>query len=324
LEIAILEPKKLSNKFPEPITVPKEVPEARKERYRALVGSATQGIWIRSFIALVSLVAALIYGSASLFMDALATSLDIASSLVLMLSFKLASRPPDMDHPFGHGRYEPLAGLQLGLFLVFLGGGMFFYNTTQLNQPETYTSLHRLLWVIPLVSTILLEFSYRTLIRTAQKTDSPALAADAMHYRVDSITSVFAMIALLLGSFSPRFSHLFDHIGAALISIFMMIVGLNAARKNMNQLTDKIPNQDYFDRIKKAALNTPGVKGTEKIRMQLFGPDAHVNIDIEVEPKLTVEVAHEISQKVRVEIQKEMPQVRDVIVHMEPYYPDDH
>jgi cation diffusion facilitator family transporter len=269
-------------------------------------------------------IAALVFGSASLFMDALSTSLDIVSSLGLLLGFKLAARPPDLDHPLGHGRYEPLAGLQIGLFLVFLGAGMFFYNTVEITQPDPYTAIHPLLWLIPGLSIVLLEIGYRSLINTSKKTHSPALAADAVHYRIDSITSFLAMVALLLGSYAPKFSQIFDHIGAALIAVFMMVIGFNAARKNMNQLLDRIPEKDYFDRIRAAAERAQGVKGTEKIRMQLYGPDAHVAIDVEVEPHLTVEAAHKISQNVRVEIQKELPQVRDVIVHMEPYYPNDH
>lgn len=313
------------SKFPEPVQPPEAIPLARANRYKCLMRSSLQGILIRFFIAIISLIFALIYDSAALFMDALSTGFDIISSLILMLSFWLASRPPDANHPFGHGRYEPLAGLQLGLFLAIFGFGMFFYNIFQINQVDAYNiAIHPQLWIIPFISIILLEISYRILMRSAKKENSPALAADAVHYRVDSITSFLALIALLFAGYSPRFSQLFDHAGAAFISIFMIIVGSNAARSNMHQLLDRIPTKEYFDRIKKAALKAQGALGTEKIGMQLSGPDAHINIDVEVDPGLSVEEAHEISQKVRYEIQKELPIARDVIVHIEPYYPNDH
>lgn len=303
---------------------PKEVLLARENRYKALVKGATRGILVRLLIASTELTFSLIYGSASLFMDALSTALDIATSFVLIVSFKLAAKPPDTHHPFGHGRLEPLAGLQLGLFLGFLGGWMFFYNFTEISHSDPGSTLHPQLFAIPLVSIFLLEMCYRSLMKTAKKEESPALAADALHYRIDSITSVFAAFALFLGGIFPELNHQFDHFGAVLISIFMVIVGCNAARSNLHQLLDRIPSKEYFERVKKAAKKTAGVLGTEKIRMQLFGPDAHVDIDIEVEPELSVEAAHAISQQVRVEIQKELPQVRDVMVHIEPYYPDDH
>lgn len=297
---------------------------ARKNRVRALVRGAVQGIFVRVLIASIELVFALIYGSASLFMDALSTSLDIATSLALIISFKLAAKPPDTHHPFGHGRLEPLAGLQLGLFLAFLGGGMFFYNFSEIPKSDPYANLHPYLWIIPGVSILLLEMCYRMLMRTAEKEESPALAADAVHFRVDSLTSVFAASALLLGGIFPTFSQQLDHLGAVLISLFMIFVGVNAAKNNMHQVLDRTPSKEYFEKVRQAAMRAAGVLGTEKIRMQLFGPDAHVDIDVEVDPEMSVEAAHAISQNVRLEIQKELPQVQDVIVHVEPYYPGDH
>ena len=115
-----------------------------------------------------------------------------------------------------------------------------------------------------------------------------------------------------------------DHIGAMTIASMMVVLGIYAAKNNLDQLMDRIPNRDFFERVRKASLTVIGVLDTEKIRIQLYGPDAHVDIDIEVDPLLPVHLAHEISQNVRVEIQKEWPSVRDVTVHIEPYYPGDH
>lgn len=317
-ETAILEPK-----YPDPIHPPQEVEESRKNRYKALLRSSFQGIGARTFIVLFELGTSLLFGSAALFMDALSTSLDIVTSLALIISFKFAARPPDTNHPFGHGRFEPLAGFQLGVFLAILGGVMFFYNFSEVsNNQNSY--IPPFLWVVPLISVMILEICYRNLMKTAKKQNSPALAADAAHYRIDSITSMFAVIALISGSLMPQYSQIFDHVGAALIALFMVGVGVNAARFNLHQILDRIPSDGYFEKVKEAALRAAGVLGTEKIRIQQYGPDAYVGIDIEVDPELSVQVAHGISQKVRYEIQKELPEVRDVMVHVEPFYPNDH
>lgn len=318
LETAILEPK-----YPDPILPPSEVEESRKNRYKALLRSSFQGIGARAFIVLFELGTSLLFGSASLFMDALSTGLDIVTSFALIISFKFAARPPDTNHPFGHGRFEPLAGFQLGVFLAILGIWMFFYNSNEAATNQA-SAIPAYLWVVPLISVFILEICYRNLMQTARKQKSPALAADAAHYRIDSITSLFATIALASASIAPAFSQMFDHIGAALIALFMVIVGFNAARTNMHQILDRIPPDGYFEKVKEAAMRAVGVLGTEKIRIQLFGPDAYVGIDIEVDPELSVQVAHGISQKVRYEIQKELPEVRDVLVHVEPFYPNDH
>lgn len=312
------------SKFPKPLTPGEETKAARKQRYDEIFFGATSGALVRCFIAGFELFFAVNYGSASLFMDALSTGLDIAASGVLILSFKLAAKPPDRNHPFGHGRFEPLAGLQLGLFLAILGGWLFVYNTNEIAKFDLVSRFQSWLFLVPFFSMILLEICYQRLKRIAKRQMSPALYSEAMHYRVDSLTSLFAMIALLLSNFAPSFSQQFDHLGASFIALFMVVVGINAAKKNIHQLLDRVPSEEYFSRVRKAALATEGVLGTEKIRMLLYGPDAHVDIDIEVDPLMTVEVAHEISQRVRVEIQKEVPETRDVIVHIEPYYPGDH
>lgn len=310
-------------RFPDPIELPKEVPFARQERVKSLIRSSTQGIFIRVLIATIELVAGVLFGSAALFMDALATAIDIATSLFLILSFKLANKPPDKNHPFGHGRLEPLAGLQLGIFLIVLGIGMAVYQISNAVRTD-YSIINPFLWIIPLSATILFEICFQFIMRAARKEHSPALAADAWHYRLDGFTSLMAAVALILIAFFPQWSSIIDHLGATFIAVMMVITGIKASQKNLNQLLDAIPEEGFFEKVNKAALRVKGVFATEKIRIQHYGPDAHVNIDVEVDPSLSVEEAHAISQKVRVEIQKEWPFVRDVLVHIEPYYPGDH
>jgi cation diffusion facilitator family transporter len=184
--------------------------------------------------------------------------------------------------------------------------------------------MHPWAWIFPFIAVIILEASYRILMRTAKRVNSPALAADAVHYRIDGITSLCAMFALMGAAYYPHHGGLFDHIGAILIACFMIGIGFYATRDNFHQLMDKTPDANYFNLVQEVARKVKGVKGTEKIRIQLYGPDAHIDIDVEVEPDLSVRLAHQISQQVRAAIQKAWPAVRDVTVHIEPYYANDH
>ena len=312
------------HQFPPKLNLPQFVKQSRADRVKCLLFSVSFGLAIRLAIIVFELVGVWLFGSASLLLDAIASLLDIGSSILLLIFIRLASRPPDSNHPFGHGRYEPLVGLQLGLMLIVIGAFVGVQQLFQASEASSDEVIDARAWIFPLIAMILLELSYQIIIRTARKQDSAALAADAFHYRIDAITSLFASVALILAAFSPQWGHLIDHLGAVAIAIFMIVIGVFAARENMNQLLDHVPDKVFFDRVKKAAHLVEGVLGTEKLRIQFYGPDAHVDIDIEVEPELSVEVAHEISQKVRLEIQKEWPTVRDVTVHIEPYYPNDH
>lgn len=312
------------SKFPEALPLPPDVFSNRAKRHAEILHSAKWGIKVRLAIILFELVGFLLINSSALFMDIVASSMDIATTLFLIICIKLAKRPPDQDHPFGHGRYEPLGGLVLGLLMIIIGSALFIQQAMGAIQEEHVREMHGWAWIFPAIAVIILEITYRYIIRIAKKENSPALTADAYHYRVDGITSLVATLALLAAAYSPHWSLLIDHIGAILINLFMVIVGILATRENLHQLTDKIPDESFFAIVKNAASQVAGVKGTEKILIQLYGPDAHVDIDVEVNPELSVDVAHKISQEVRAEIQKAWPAVRDVMVHIEPYYANDH
>jgi cation diffusion facilitator family transporter len=311
-------------KFPEPVLPPHSVQQSRAQRRRQMVKMALHAVLFRGVIIIAELIGFAIFSSSSLLLDAISSSLDIASSVFLVFCIKLADKPPDHNHPFGHGRLEPFGGLQLGVFLCIISFVMvvqqIFASTHSLHNDR----ISAYAWIIPLAAVVLLELAYQRLKRTARKQHSPALLADAMHYRMDALNSAFAAVALLCAAFFPKYSGLLDHIGALSIAVLMGIIGCNAIRNNARQLLDFIPEEKYFALVKEAALKVPDVKATEKVLIQVYGPDAHVNIDIEVSPHLTVEVAHKVTQEVRAEIQKAWPFVRDVIVHVEPFYPGDH
>ncbi len=312
------------SRFPEPVNLPENVFRQRAERERDIVHSAFKGIAIRLTIILFECVGVYLYSSSALLLDVVASFIDVFSSISLIVCIKFAAKPPDANHPFGHGRFEPLLGLILGLMLVAIGGGLLLQQWTQLTSEHIKGVIDQKAWIFPAVALVLLEISYRIVIRTAKKENSPALEADAIHYRIDGLTSLFALIALILAAYYPAWSLYFDHAGALSIAILMIGFGIYSGSHNFNQLVDRVPDQQFFDRVREAALGVAGVCDTEKIRIQLYGPDAHVDIDIEVEPQLSVELAHQISQQVRAEIQKAWPAVRDVTVHIEPYYPNDH
>lgn len=310
--------------YPEPVKPPPYVFLARKERNQQLIRSAKRGVYIRLLIILFEFVGAWFFASYALAMDAIASFIDVFFSVSLIFFIKLAENPPDEEHPFGHGRFEPLVGMQIGVLVITIGIIAFLQQLLHLSTEKGHPPLAFYVWIIPLVAVLLLEICYRVVMSAAKKQNSPALAADALHYRIDGITSAIATIALVIAAYFPQWSNLIDHLGAIAIACFMVGIGIYAAKNNLYQLIDTAPPKEYFEKVRSAALKVQGVRETEKIRIQQYGPDAHVNIDIEVDPKMAVELAHQITQQVRAEIQKVWPAVRDVTVHVEPYYPGDH
>ena len=308
--------------YHDPIPPPKHVWSARRKRRRDLVRASWLALMLRVLVVAIELAAVAKYHSSSLFVDAMGSLLDIATTCVLIVSIRFASRPPDENHPFGHGRLEPLAGFQLGILLALVGIGLFFQSSGQLLLSEEHHSIQPQMWMVSAVAVVLLEIGYQIAKRAAESANSSALAADAWHYRIDALNSLIATIALGAGALYPPASLFLDRGGAVCISLLMITIGIAAARTNLNELMDHVPPSKFFQLVRAAALRVHGVLGTEKIRIQNYGPDAHVDIDIEVQPTMSVEAAHRITQKVRAEIQHDWPAVRDVTVHVEPHVAD--
>lgn len=282
------------------------------------------GIGVRLLIVAAELAAWASFGSAVLLVDALASLADVAASLLLVVAIRLAARPPDDDHPFGHGRYEPLAGLQLAVMLTGVGVYLFLRQLWSAATESAEGDVQWFVGTIPLMAAALLEIVSRVIRGIGQRHRSSALVAESAHFRIDAVTSFVAAVGIGLAAAAPEFGHLIDHLAAMLLAAVVIWLGLVAAFENLHQLMDRVPESASFERVRSAAASIEGVLEVEKIRIQHAGPDAHVDIDIEVDPAIRVDEAHRIAQHVRAKIQSDWPSVREVVVHVEPYYAGDH
>jgi cation diffusion facilitator family transporter len=282
------------------------------------------GIGIRLAVILVESIALWQWGYAALLTDLVASLLDIVSSFAILFAIRLAARPPDEEHPFGHGRIEPLAGLQMGVLIALSGGWLAIRHMLGLVQTEAAGWVSGYAWMVPFGASIAMEIAARLVHSVGTREQSTALLAEAGHYRIDAVTSLVAAVGLAAASTWPELGHRLDLVSAALLASIMVVLGGLAVRENLHQLLDRVPLEVHFEQVKSSALKVEGVLDVEKVRIQHAGPDAHVDIDIEVAPDLTVAAAHVITQHVRVQIQEDWPFVREVVVHVEPFYADDH
>jgi len=311
--------------FPAAVKPDVSISQARMTRLEELTWVTLIGILVRTLIIGGEFFGVWLSGSAALFVDAVASLFDVLSSLILLAAIRFAARPPDAEHPFGHGRAEPLAGFQLGLFLCLAGGWMTIQNLkAALSGEEGAEFISGWLWTIPGCGTILLAGVTYHILRVSRDARSTALHAEAIHFQLDMLTSLITTLTLASAAFWSTQSWLVDHLGAGILAALMVILGIQATWENLNQLLDHVPQDEDFARVRASALQVPGVIDVEKLRIQHAGPDAHVNIDIEVQPEISVAESHRIAQLVRARIQTDWPFVRDVVVHVEPFYEGDH
>jgi len=310
--------------FPEPIELPETVEHARSVRTQRLVRVTTAGVAARMLIIGMELAGFWAFGYAVLLVDAVASLADVVASVAIIAAIKYAEKPPDDDHPFGHGRIEPLAGMQLGMLICLLGGWMAVQQIFDAVTQPPAGEVRLIVALIPLAAAILFEIVCRVILRIGNREHSTALVSEAYHYRVDALTSLLAAAGLAVAAMIPSFSNLVDHLSAVLLAAIMLSLGLMAVWQNVHQILDRAPDDAWFDRVRASAEKVEGVLDVEKVRMQFAGPDAHVDIDIEVDPEQSVREAHVITQHVRAQIQTDWPAVREVVVHVEPYYVGDH
>ncbi|SFI27167.1 cation diffusion facilitator family transporter [Planctomicrobium piriforme] len=310
--------------FPGAVTPDESFEKARRQRLVDLTRVTVIGIVVRLGVIAAEFLGVWVSDSAALLADAVSSLFDVVSSLVLLAAMHFAAKPPDDDHPFGHGRAEPLAGFQLGILLFGTGVWLAAKNLFAISQGQSHHIIPGWLWLIPACATVILTVITWRIWKAGKRTRSSALQAEAMHFQIDAVTSLLTAGTLLAAALLPEFSAILDHAGGGVLAIVMLVLGASAALENLHPLLDRIPQSEDFDRVKQSALLIEGVIDVEKLRIQHAGPDAHVNIDIEVDPQITVEASHAIAQKVRARIQTDWPLVREVVVHVEPFYAGDH
>lgn len=315
-------PSYLDMSYPSDIPVPPSVYEMRSRRLKELLAASFRAMGLRGALILIEMIGFQLFSSHSLLLDALSSLFDLLCSLALVFCLLAAKKPPDFNHPFGHGRIEPVAGLLLSSLIIEAGIYLLYLQITEpFGSQESISPLAAL---FALSGALLMYICYYLMNLYGRRHQSPAILAEASHYRMDALNSLVASSALATAFFFPSLSLYIDRAGAIVIAIMMIGVGVKAALSNLHQLVDTKPEETFFNKIREAAKSVKGVLETEKIMIQNYGPQAHVDIDIEVEPLMSVQEAHVISQHVRRAIQIKWPQVVDVTVHIEPFFEGDH
>ncbi|MBV8829568.1 MAG: cation transporter [Acidobacteriaceae bacterium] len=254
-------------------------------------------------------------GSASVVSDGFEAAADALSSGIVYAGLWLASKPPDAEHPYGHGRYETLAGLAVGGMLLLAGVGILFHGANHLGETDDV----KLYALYPLAAAVVLKLALAAVkFRTGKRITSTALRADAWHDVTDLLSTGVAIIAVALTLLDPKRFHMADHLGGMIIGIIIFLLAIQVVRHTVDQLVDTMPGAERMREIRGIALDVPGALGIEKCFARRTGLKYHVDLHLEVDPDLTVRESHRIAAAVRNLIKDRLPWVADVLVHVEP------
>ena len=277
------------------------------------------GLAVNAILAGVKLTAGILGNSYALIADAIESFADIASSIVVWRAVVIADRPPDADHPYGHGKAETLAGAAVAVLL--LGAAMLIFSQsikeilTPHHAPAVFT-LYVLLGVV-----FVKEMLFRFVIRVGSDVDSVAVKADAWHHRSDAITSAAAALGIsvaLIGGDDYRSA---DDVAAVFASFIIGFNGWRLLRPAVGELMDAAPAGDIVDRARMIAAGVSGVRGVEKCLARKMGYGYLLDMHVEVDGELSVAAAHLLSHDVKDAIRAQLARVNDVTIHIEPHRP---
>jgi len=248
--------------------------------------------------------------------DAVESTADIFSSVIVWRGLIVAAEPADPDHPYGHGKAEPLAAASVAIMLLLAALGIMARSAQGLfesrERPQAFT-LYVLVAVI-----VVKELLFRFVSREAGSLESIALRSDAWHHRSDAITSLAAGLGIALALFGgPRLAFA-DDAAAIVAGAIIAWNGWRLLRPALNELMDAAPGSALISAIRTAAGAVPGVNAVEKCIVRKMGFQYFVDMHVEVDPLMTVQQGHDIAHNVKNKVRSAVPSVHDVLVHIEP------
>ncbi len=273
-------------------------------------------IMANSVLALIKGMAGFFGNSYALIADAIESTTDIFSSLLVLLGLKYAKRPADKSHPYGHGRIEPLITFLVVGFLITSATIIVYQSVINiLNSHESPK-----FWTLPVLAGIILwkEISFRQVLKKSVQTNSSSLRAEAWHHRSDAITSIMAFVGISIALIFGEGYESADDWAALAAASFIYYNSYLIFRPALGEIMDEHLYDDLIEEIRRVSLTVDGILGTEKCFIRKVGTRYHVDLHALVNGKITVEKGHDLSHDLKDKLRKEIPNIGNVLIHIEP------
>lgn len=248
--------------------------------------------------------------------DALESTTDIFSSLLVLFGLKFSNRPADKNHPYGHGKAEPLVTFLVVGFLITTAIIIAWQSIAHIGTPHSLPAPYTLIVLAAII--VWKEISFRLVLRKSKITNSSSLKADAWHHRSDAITSVAAFIGISIALLLGKGYESADDWAALFASGFILYNSYLIFRPALGEIMDENLNEDLIDEIRKVSLTVKGVVSTEKCFIRKAGMNYHVDLHATMSATITVKEGHDIAHALKDTLRREIPQLGHVLIHMEP------
>ena len=290
----------------------------REKRIRnvTLAGSV-----INFFLILFKFFAGVFGNSSALIADAVHSLSDFASDLIVLFCIRLSGRPEDADHAYGHGKFETLASVVIGLILLGTGLGLLWESgvtLARLSEGEAGPAPGWLAFAAALISIAVKEGLYRYTMAAALETDSSTLKANAWHHRSDAISSIATVVGTG-GAMLPGKGWLaLDPIAAGVISLFIIAMSFSLMKPGLDELMEKSLPENEMAAIGKILDDTPELDGYHRLRTRRVGANRAIEVHIKLDGGMSLADAHEIATLIEKRLKAKFGENTHVGIHMEP------
>jgi len=254
--------------------------------------------------------------SYALIADAIESTTDIFASILVLLGFKYAERPADENHPYGHGKIEPLITFAIAAFLVISATIIAIESIQNIQTPHQLPKS----WTLIVLGLIIVwkEISYRVVIQKSKAINSSSLKADAWHHRSDAITSIMAFIGISIALLMGKGYETADDWAALFASFFIVYNSYLILRPALGEIMDEQLYDQLILEIRNQSLKVQGVVGTEKCFIRKAGMKFNVDLHAMVDGKISVKEGHDIAHRLKDALRTEIPNLGHVLIHVEP------
>lgn len=267
-------------------------------------------------LAIIKGAAGVLGNSHALIADAIESTADIFSSFLVYIGLRYSTKPADDNHPYGHGRAEPLITFIVVGFLIIAATLIVYKSIQNIRSPHELPKA----WTLFVLGAIILwkEISYRFVIAKSKITDSSSLKADAWHHRTDAITSITAFIGISIALLFGEGYESADDWAALLAAGIILYNSYLIFRPALGEIMDEQVYDELVQKIRKIAPEVDGVLATEKCYVRKSGLKYYIDLHVTVKATLTVKKGHEIAHQVKDVLTEKLPQLGNVLIHIEP------
>ncbi|AOY76655.1 cation diffusion facilitator family transporter [Clostridium formicaceticum] len=285
-----------------------------QERYQEAKKVSIISLVINVFLTIIKAIIGILAGSTALVADAFHSASDLFGTIILLQGLKIAHKPPDASHPYGHHRAETITSKLLAIILILTAVGIGYEALKVLRDP-TIAPPDSMAIYIALISIVFKEALYQYSVKIGKKINSPAVIADAWHHRTDA----FSSIAALIGIGGALYGYpVMDPLAGVFVSILILKTGISIYKQAILALMDTAPSREVLEQIREAAFQAKGIKEVQDIKVRQYGSKLIVDMKVCVNPNITVEEGHGAAARAKKNLMQSNYDIQDVLIHVNP------